>query len=142
MTIVCTTLFIHRMNRLTWHDGLIPLKETWVKIGGDKGGSILKAAFQLCNAPRANSVQNTCVFSVFEARDSPSNLHIALDRYHNQIGELQSTEWRYESLALWLIVLDTISKCFYRGKKIGVFMYGDYEFLCRMYGTSGAQGDC
>ena len=92
------------MDRLTWHGGLIPLEEIWVKIGGDKGGSTLKASFQLCNVPRPNSVQNTCVFAVFEARDSPSNLHIALDRYNEQIRALQTTEWRYELLTLWLIV--------------------------------------
>lgn len=79
------------------------------KIGGDKGGSTLKASFQLCNVPRPNSVQNTCVFAVFEARDSPSNLHIALDRYNEQIRALQTTEWRYELLTLWLIVF--ICKC-------------------------------
>ena len=28
------------------------------------------------------------------------------------------------------------------GKRIRIFMSGDYEFLSRMYGISGAQGTC
>jgi hypothetical protein len=27
-----------------------------------------------------------------------------------------------------------------RGKKLVVFLFGDYEFLCRMYGLSGPSG--
>ena len=87
-------LKIHRVNKLTWHDGLIPPEEIWVKIGGDKGGTTLKASFQLCNVAKPNSVQNTCVFAIFEARDSSTNLHVALDRYQEQIRHLQTLEWR------------------------------------------------
>ena len=28
----------------------------------------------------------------------------------------------------------------FRGKKIRLFVFGDYEFLCKMYGISGASG--
>ena len=73
----CTCTKWHSEQTLTWHDGIIPFDEIWVKIGGDKGGKSMKASFQLCNVSRPNAVQNTCVFSVFEARDSPANLHIA-----------------------------------------------------------------
>ena len=55
----------------------------------------MKTVFQICNVLKPNSVENTCVFSVFEATDSPLNLHIALDRYADQIHQLQSTSWRY-----------------------------------------------
>ena len=55
----------------------------------------MKTTFQICNVPRLNSVQNTCVFSVFEAKVSPANLHIALDRFHDQVERLQMTLWRY-----------------------------------------------
>ena len=88
-------LHANRLNRLTWHGKLIPDREIWVKIGGDKGGTTLKASFQGCNVARPNSLQNTCVFAVFEARDSPANLHVALDRYCEQVRSLQSSEWRY-----------------------------------------------
>lgn len=84
----------YRMGQLTWHNGLIPQGEVWVKIGGDKGGTTLKASFQLCNIAKPNSYQNS-VFAIFEARDSPTNLHIALDRYEIQIRALQTLQWRY-----------------------------------------------
>ena len=53
----------------------------WVKAGGDKGGGTFKAGFQLCNVPKPNSPENTCLFCVFEAPDLYVNLHVALDRY-------------------------------------------------------------
>lgn len=84
-----TNQFVLRTNWLTWHEGLIPLGEIWVKIGGDKGGKSMKASFQVCNVPRSNSVQNTFVFAVFEAQDSRTNLHITIDRYREQIKILQ-----------------------------------------------------
>ena len=30
--------------------------------------------------------------------------------------------------------------CYLRGKKLVVFLFSDYEFLCRMYGLSGPSG--
>ena len=68
---------LHSANRLTWHGGVIPEGEIWLKIGGDKGGKSVKSSFQICNTPNPNSVQNTVVFSVFQAKDTPINLHIA-----------------------------------------------------------------
>ena len=84
---------ISRNNRLTWHDGMIPKDEIWVKIGGDKGGGSCK--FQICNAPHPKSVVNTCVFAAFQASDSAINLHIALDWYKDQVNNLNGTKWRY-----------------------------------------------
>ena len=83
------------MGQLTWHNDLIPYNEVWIKIGGDKGGTSFKASFQLVNTNRANSVTNTCVFTVFEAGDSISNLHIALSRYSSEIETLSLSKWRY-----------------------------------------------
>ena len=37
--------------------------------------------FQIVNVAAPNSVHNTCVFCCFEAGDTVTNLHIALDRY-------------------------------------------------------------
>jgi hypothetical protein len=70
-----------RLKQLTWHNGLIPSDEIWIKIGGDKGGSSFKASLQVVNVDKPNSVKNSCVFAIFEAPDSYTNLHIALDRY-------------------------------------------------------------
>ena len=82
------------MGRLTWHQGIIPEDEIWVKIGGDKGGKSVKISFQICNTLNPNSVQNTYVFTVLEAKDTPLNLHIALDLYHAQVESLMNTTWR------------------------------------------------
>ena len=63
--------------------------------GGGKGADTVKIVFQLCNVPSPNSVQNTCVFAVFEGRDTATNLHVALDRYKPQLEHLSAMEWRY-----------------------------------------------
>ena len=81
-------------NRLTWHNGQIPESEVWVKVGGDKGADTVKVFFQLCNVPNPNSVQNTCVFTVFKGKDTTTNLHVSLDRYKPQFEHLAQSEWR------------------------------------------------
>lgn len=88
------TCTLYSVHRLTWHNGSIPNDEIWVKIGGDKGGGSFKMNFQICNVKNPNSPNNTCVFSVFEASDSPANLKIALERYREQINELKLKTWR------------------------------------------------
>ena len=55
----------------------------------------MKMNFQIMNCLHPNSVTNTCVFTAYEANDSVSNLHIALDRYKAQIDDLQKFVWRY-----------------------------------------------
>ena len=91
---------LHSANHLTWHGEVISEGEIWLKIGGDKGGKSVKSSFQICNTPNPNSVQNTVVFSVFQAKDTPVNLHIALDRYYAQVDALQKQSWRYADMAV------------------------------------------
>ncbi len=50
--------------------------------------------FQLLNVPKPNSVNNTCVFSAFQASDTVNNLHVALDQYTDQVAELQTLQWK------------------------------------------------
>ena len=69
----------HSVGRLTWHNGIIPQTEVWVKLGGDKGGNTTKMNFQIVNVPTPNSIHNTCVFCCFAATDSVTNLHSALE---------------------------------------------------------------
>ena len=83
------------MGRLTWHGNLIPPHEIWLKIGGDKGGGSFKMSLQIANVAHPNSPQNTVVFCAYEARDTASNLHIALDRYRQQVERLEHLEWKY-----------------------------------------------
>ena len=78
---------------LTWHDGAIPSDEIWIKIGGDKGRGSFKMNFQIMNVPNPNSKHNTCVFAIFKAGDSKTNLHVALDQYRDQVVELQGMKW-------------------------------------------------
>ena len=71
-------LYLHRAGKLTWHGGLIPENEVWVKLTRDKGGGTLKMSLQLCNVENVNSVYNTIVFAIFKAGDNSFNFHVAL----------------------------------------------------------------
>ena len=66
-----------------------------MKLGGDKGGKTFTMIVQLVNVPAPNSVHKTCVFSCFEAGDSITNQHSALDRLREQVTQLQRMQWRY-----------------------------------------------
>ena len=79
---------------MTWHEGLIPANEVWVKVGGDKGGGSFKMSLQLANLPNPNSPANTFVFTTFEAPDTKLNLHIGLDRYQNEIDAIMESQWK------------------------------------------------
>ena len=63
--------------------------------GGGGGGKTFKMNFQLVNVPAPNSVHNTCVFCCFEAGDTITNQHSALDRHMEQVTQLQRMQWRY-----------------------------------------------
>ena len=80
---------------MTRHNDIIPEDEVWIKLGGDKGGGTFKMCFQPLNVISPNSPENTCVFSLFEAPDSYTNLCICLERYIEAIDKLQYKTWRY-----------------------------------------------
>ena len=86
--------YIHRAGKLTWHDGLIPHDEVWVKLGGDKGGGTFKMSFQLCKVDRVNAVQHSVVFTIFKAGDNAFNLKEAHELYKQQVEEMASAEWQ------------------------------------------------
>ena len=89
-----TFLKLTREGRLTSHKGVIPPGQIWIKLGGDKGGSSMKMSFQICNLRAPNSVKNTCIFAAFQAGDTITNLHVALDRYQEQVNRIESLTWR------------------------------------------------
>ena len=63
---------------------------------------------------------NTVVFSILEAKDNKSNLMLCLERFKTHIAkfsQVRSAE-----------------------RNSRVFLFGDNEFLCTMYGLSGASG--
>ena len=121
-----------RVNKLTWQDGIIPPEEIWVKIGGDKGGKSFKMSFQICNVPQPNSVQNTCVFAVFEAKDTPTNLHLGLDHFRSEINSLQLTVWRYKCIVKMIISKLPLNNLqnMPRERRLRLFFFGDYELVC------------
>ena len=87
---------MYREQRLTWHSGLIPSDEIWVKIGGDKGQGSMKVSFQICNVENPNSYKNSVIFSIYEASDTIVNLNIALQQFKPQINSLCGKAiWRY-----------------------------------------------
>ena len=65
-----------------------------MKIGGDTGGGTFKMNFQIVNIQSLNSPQNTCVFAIFEAKDTTTNLHVALDGFQGDIDALNGTQWK------------------------------------------------
>ena len=87
---------MYSLNLLTWNDsdGDIRADEIWIKIGGDKGGSSFKMNFQIVNTQQPNSSKHTCIFAAVEAPDSITNLHVALDRYKDQMKALDGVQWR------------------------------------------------
>ena len=64
-----------------------------MRSGGDKGGNSFKLSFQIVNS-QSNSPSNTCVFSIFEAGDSVTNLKVVGDRFGNEIGSLENHTWK------------------------------------------------
>ena len=65
-----------------------------MKLGGEKGGGSFKMNFQIVNISAPNSVHATCVFSCFEASDSITNLHVALDRFRDEVTEIRNMTWK------------------------------------------------
>lgn len=88
-------IFLISVQRITWHKGAIPSDEIWLKLGGDKGGGTFKMCFQHLNVTSPNAPENTCVFSIFGAPDTYTNLQIALSRHIDEIVDLESRTWRY-----------------------------------------------
>ena len=98
----------------------IPSNKVFLKIGGDHGGCFFKTSFQIANTDHPNNAENTVLFSIMEAKDSKANLLLCLQRFKTYIAQFSQVKW-----------LD---------KSLRIFLFGDYEFLCSMYGISGACG--
>ncbi|XP_071500072.1 uncharacterized protein [Diadema antillarum] len=94
--------------------------EIWVKIGGDKGGSSFKLMLQICNVAKPNSILNTNIIMMFDAVDSIFNLELALKGFSAEVDKLATKTWR--------------------GRRLRVFHFGDYEYLTKIYGLTGPNG--
>ncbi|KAL5467165.1 hypothetical protein EMCRGX_G031357 [Ephydatia muelleri] len=96
---IVTVLEQNQSNgKLTWHNGVIPSEEIWIKLGGDKGGGTFKFCFQILNVAAPNSTDCTNVISLFEAADSLTNLRICLGQYIQQVADICTRIWRLFSL--------------------------------------------
>lgn len=106
---------------LTWHGGNIPENEVWVKIGGDHGKNSLKFTLEVANTKNPNSKKNTIVIAFAAVKDTYTNMRIFLESgLGSDIDKLMNHKWK--------------------GKSIKLFLNGDYEFLSKIYGISGANG--
>jgi hypothetical protein len=85
-------LIYFRTNQLKWKN--VEEGKIWIKVGADSGGESVKVYYQVVNVDSPNSPSNTTVFCIFEAGESPSNLHIALDGFVDEINNLQKLKWR------------------------------------------------
>ena len=74
---------------------------------------------QVANVRNPNSKHNTCLLTVAECKDTPDNLRRILSPYKDQIETLKIMQWD--------------------GKRVRLFLFGDYDFLLKPYGLSGAQ---
>ncbi|XP_065661633.1 uncharacterized protein LOC136084751 [Hydra vulgaris] len=77
-------------------------------------------SYQIVNTINPNSSENTIVFNIFESKDLRAYIKVAMVRFEKQIEALQIMK--------------------YKDNSIRVFIFGDYEFLCSLYGISGASG--
>ncbi|XP_065682055.1 uncharacterized protein LOC124811292 [Hydra vulgaris] len=77
-------------------------------------------SYQIVNQNQPNSKSNSFVFSTFKAKDYRTNLKVGLSRYTQQVDEMQKMNWKNHHFR--------------------VFMFGDYDFLCSVYGITGAKG--
>lgn len=107
-------------NKLLVSHSFIPDSEIHLKIGGDHGGTSFKMTFQVANTSKPNSPENTIIFSIVEAKDYKANLRLCLERFRSHIKKFEAVTWKE--------------------KKFRLFFFGDYSFLCDMYGLSGASG--
>ena len=105
------------INTLTYHPFM---PDNQIKIGGDHGDDSFKMCYQICNVTHTNKKENTVVFSIFEQKDTRTNLRVCLERFKSHIDQLVKI------------------KC--EDFSFRVFMFGDYQYLCFMYGISGASG--
>ena len=107
---------------LTWHDNTIPQDEIWIKLGGDHGKSSLKLTLQIANLEKPNAKRNVVVIGMAPIRDTYENLRTILNvcQLQKEIKTMESLTWN--------------------NKKIVFMLTGDYEFLTKIYGLSGAAG--
>ena len=105
-------------NNMLYDHPFIPSNEIHLKIGGDHGGGSFKMEFQVGNIEKTNKPENTVIFSIAEAKDYKVNIALCVERFKAQIEYFKKVKWQ--------------------DKEFHVFLFGDYQLLCNLYGLSGA----
>ena len=111
--------YYEEQDQLCWYGGAIPAYEIYIKVRGDHGRGSFKFMLQVGNVKLPNSKLNTFMMAIINAKDSHKNLERILLPYKQQ--------------------LDNLSKMTWKGNQIKVFLFGDYDFLLKVFGISGAQ---
>ncbi|GFR65653.1 immune-associated nucleotide-binding protein 5 [Elysia marginata] len=115
-----TKMLESQKESLTWHDGAIPENEVWVKVGGDHWQGSLKFSLAIVNTKYPDSKDNNVLIGMANIKDSRENMEIFFESVKKQ--------------------LDEVTKLVWDGKTVKLFLFGDYDFLCKMYSISGANG--
>ena len=92
----------------------------WLLFSGDKGGSSMKFMFSIANDVKNGSVDNNHIFCMYSASDCLSNMWKVFYPLIQQIEALQKEEYRLD------------------GKKVQVFLSGDFHFQDDMLGHGGS----
>ena len=89
--IIARMNMLHECNLLVSHP-FIPDDEIHVKIGGDHGGGSYKMSYQIANVSNPNKLDNTVIFSIFEAKDSRANLRLCLERFKAHVSKFNMVQ--------------------------------------------------
>ena len=80
----------------------------------------MKFTMQIANTYKPNSKYNTFVVAMANVPDNHSNIIKWMSILEPELKQLANSEWD--------------------GKRVVIFDFGDYEFLTKIYGLSGAGG--
>ena len=108
------------LNLLTWDNNAIPEDQIWLKVDGDHSGGSFKRSLQIASIKSPNFKHNTFMIYMAKTKDSGYNLREILSTYRREIDALENLPWKEKTIKL--------------------HMFGDYDFLCNVYGLSGAAG--
>ena len=94
--------------------------EIWVLFAGDKGGGSMKFHLEIINSITSGSVDNVHIFCMYEGADTVENMWKVFHVFQQPITDLQEGNFRIE------------------GRRIRVFLGGDFHFLDDVLGHQGS----
>ena len=94
--------------------------EIWILLSGDKGGGSMKFHLEIINSVTSGSVDNVHIFCMYEGADTPENMWRVSHVFIRPITELQEGKFTID------------------GRKIRVFLGGDFHFIDDMLGHQGS----